>query len=390
MSSPSPRLRTIDGLRGFAALMVVFDHTVGDSWGLGAWSEQNHGITAFALLTGFLLSGRFLRARLDGHPQPGTLAFLRARAGRIYPGYWVALAVAALTIGLHTMGPGDGWRVVSLTQTFGADTPFEGLPPTWSLSVFLSFYLALPVWSWWRRRSDRPSEGGAAVLRREVLWLCGLIVFAWAVRTWSLTDPIAREPAFTLFGRADWFAIGMILAALVIAHQRSLAPRWLLLPGRRPGMALIGALSLTVGSALIPIHFEELRDQLDTAAGGLLVAAFVLHGPVLRGPQRLFATRPAKALGRWSYGIFLWGYIVQQAIEDLLPGIATGPHLALTMAGAIALGAASWHWVERPAAKLIRQRLSHKSRDEASRPAPLRRRMASIALSVRSAASPDP
>ena len=370
MSTPSPRLRTVDGLRGFAALMVVFDHTVSDSWGLGAWSEQNHGITAFALLTGFLLSGRFLRARLDGHPQPGTLAFLRARAGRIYPGYWVALAVAALTIGLHTMGPGDGWRVATLTQTFGADTPFEGLPPTWSLSVFLSFYLALPVWSWWRRRSDRPSEGGAAVLRREVLWLCGLIVFAWAVRTWSLTDPIAREPAFTLFGRADWFAIGMILAALVIAHQRSLAPRWLLLPGRRPGMALIGALSLTIGSALIPIHLEELRDQLDTAAGGLLVAAFVLHGPVLRGPQRLFATRPARALGRWSYGIFLWGYIVQQAIEDLLPGIATGPHLALTMAGAIALGAASWHWVERPAAKLIRERRSSKPREERSQPAP--------------------
>lgn len=362
MSRPTQRIRTVDGLRGFAALLVVFDHTVGDSWGLGAWSEQNHGITAFALLTGFLLSGQFLRARLDGRPRPATLQYLRTRAARIYPGYWVALAIAAVTIGLHSMGPGDGWRVVTLTQTFGIDTPFEGLPPTWSLSVFLSFYLLLPLWAWWRSRSDRPGQGDASLLRQEVAWLCGLIVLAWVVRTTSVTDPIAQEPVFTVFGRADWFAIGMILSALVIAQHRGLAPRWLLVPGRWPGLALLVALGLTVGSALIPVHFEELRDQLDTGAGALLVAALVLHGTVLRGPQRLFATRPARALGRWSYGIFLWGYVAQKAIGELIPGISTGPHLVLTMAAAIALGAASWRWIERPASTFVRERFGRERR----------------------------
>src|SRR5688500_929705 len=109
------RIRTVDGLRGLAALLVVFDHTVGDSWGLGAWSQQNHGITVFALLTGFLLSSRFLARRLDGRARPSALTFLRARAARIFPGYWVALAIAALTIGLHAMCPGDGWRVLMRT-----------------------------------------------------------------------------------------------------------------------------------------------------------------------------------------------------------------------------------------------------------------------------------
>lgn len=115
----------------------------------------------------------------------------------------------------------------------------------------------------------------------------------------------------------------------------------------------MAALGLTVASALVPVDHEEIRGQLDTAAGATLLAGAVLHGPVLRGPQRWLASRPAQALGRWSYGIFLWGYIVQKVITEDDPGIPTAPHLLLTLAGAIALGAASWRYLERPAAKRL-------------------------------------
>ena len=365
MSAPSTRIRTVDGLRGLAALLVVFDHAVDDSWGLGAWSQQNHGITVFALLTGFLLSTQFLRARLDDRPRPSAVNFLRARAARIYPGYWVALGVAALTVGLHAMGPGDVWRVITLTQTYGTDTPYEGLIPAWSLSLFLSFYLALPVWSWWRSRSDGTRDA-ATILKREIAWLLGLIFIAWGVRTLSLTDSIAQEPAFTLFGRADWFAIGMILTVLILAKARGLAPKVLLLPGRRPGLAFACALGLTVASALVPLNLEEVRDQLDTAAGALLVSAAVLHGSVLRGPQRILASRPARALGRWSYGIFLWGFVMEKVVAEIFPGITTGPLLILTLVSGIALGAASWRFVESPASRLLARR---RQRDGGQAPA---------------------
>lgn len=342
------RIPTVDGLRGLAALIVVFDHALEKDWGLWAWSQQNHGITLFALLTGFLLSAPFFRARLEGRPAPSAFAFLRARVVRIYPAYWVALAGAALLIGLQRMGPGDLWQVITLTQTFGSDTPFEGLLPAWSLSLFLSFYLAIPAWSWWRRRAARAGATQESILRREVGWLLFVVFLSWVVRTTSVTDPIAKEPYFTLLGRADWFAIGMMLAVLVAAQARGMAPRLLLLPGRWPGLAFLAALGLTVASALVPVHHEEIRDQLDTAAGAALIAGAVLVGPVLRGPQRWLASRPARAVGRWSYGIFLWGYIVQKTITKIEPGISTAPRLFLTMAGAIALGAASWRYLERP------------------------------------------
>jgi len=110
------------------------------------------------------------------------------------------------------------------------------------------------------------------------------------------------------------------------------------------------------------VHYEEVRDQFDTAAGAALLAGAVLHGPVLRGPQRWLASRPARALGRWSYGIFLWGYIVQKLITQTSPGISTAPHLALTFAGAIALGAASWRYIEKPAARRLARRPQNRPR----------------------------
>jgi len=351
------RIQTIEGLRGLAALVVVFDHTVDDDWGLGAWSAQNHGVTVFAILSGFLLFRPFLRARLDRRPAPGPGTFLRARAVRIYPGYWGALLFGALAVGLHAMGPGDLVPVLTLTQTLGTDTPFEGLAPAWSLSMFMSFFLLLPLWSWWRARMTGPQHDDATVLRREAGWLLVAIAASWVVRTTSATDAFAPDPVFTVFGRADWFAIGMLLTVLTTARSRGirLAPA-LTLPGSAPTLTLTVALGVTVASAFIPLALEELRDQLDTVAGSLLVAAAVLHGPVLRGPQRLLASRPAMAVGRWSFGIFLYGYIMQKLILRFDPGVATAPHLMATMAGAVALGAFSWRWVEQPAARRLARR----------------------------------
>jgi len=356
LKSKSSRIRTVDGLRGLAAILVVVDHAIDDSWGLGAWTEQNHGITIFALLTGFLLSSQFLRSRLEGRSLPSFMPFLRARVVRIFPAYWLVLGVAALTVGLHAMGPGDTWRVLTLTQTFDTDTPFEGLIPMWSLSLFLSFYLFLPVWAWWRSRSDQENEAPSSVLRREVKWLLALAGLAIVVRALSLTDPIARDPEFSLFGRADWFVLGMLLTVLVVARSRGLAPTALSLPGSRPGWAFAAALALTILSAALPVNLGELRNQCDLAAAALVVYGAVLHGPVLKGPQRLLASRPARALGRWSYGIFLWGYFSEKAIAELFPGIGTGPLLVLTLAAGITLGAASWRWVEQPVARLLRER----------------------------------
>lgn len=347
---------TINGLRGLAALLVVADHAIDGSWGLGSWTDQSHGITIFALLTAFLLSSQFLRARVDRKPLPAFAPFIRARVVRIFPAYWLALALAAVTVGLHAMGPGDTLRVITLTQTFDTDTPFEGLIPMWSLSLFLSFYLFLPAWAWLGSRRDRDSEEAGALLRREVVWLGVLVAAAFAVRSLSLTDPIASDPAYGLFGRADWFAAGMLLAVLVLARSRGLLPPFASLPGIHPWLAFGGAALLTVGAGFVPSDLTEVRTQMDLFAAVLVVYGGVLHGSELRGPQRALASRPAQALGRWSYGIFIWGYFAEKAIAEAFPSIGTGLLLASALVAGVALGAASWRWVEKPISNRFRER----------------------------------
>lgn len=365
--SAAPRIRTVDGLRGFAALLVVFDHTVEDHWGLGPWSTQNHGVVLFAILTGMLVSAPFLRARLDDRPEPALGRYLRARAIRIFPGYWVALVGAAVLVGWHYLEQPvpDALQVVTLTQAYGPDGPWEGIPPTWSLSMFFAFYLLLPVWSRWRRRSDRPERGPAALLRRESMVLAGVIVGSFAVRELSLTGPLTEQPVYNVFGRADWFAIGMLLAVIVAARARGLAAPILTFPGRHPTATLALALAVTTAAALLPLAYVEPRDQLDTIAATLVIAALLLHGETLRGPQRWCATRPARALGRWSYGIFLWGWIVQKALLVHLPDLPLGARLPLTLLLAVAAGAASWRFVEAPLGRWLRGRETR-----AARPAP--------------------
>jgi peptidoglycan/LPS O-acetylase OafA/YrhL len=363
------RIRTVDGLRGLAALLVVTDHAIDDSWGMGPWTDQNHGITIFALLTGFLLSSKFLRSRVKRAPRPALVPFLRARAARIFPAYWLAIGVAALTVGLHAMGPGDGWRIATLTQTFDTDTPYEGLIPTWSLSLFLSFYLLLPAWSYLRGRADRAGDPPALVLRREVKWLLGLIGFALVVRAFSLTDPIASDPAFSIFGRADWFAVGMILTAVVIARSDGIALGHVVRIGAHPWHAFGLAAAVTVAGGFLPAGMAEVRNWLDLTAAALIVYAAILHGHTLKGPQRLLASRAGQALGRWSYGIFLWGYVAEKAIADLFPGIGTGALLISTLVAGIALGAASWRLVEKPALRLLRERREKGRTDRAEPPA---------------------
>ena len=351
------RVRTVDGLRGLAALLVVFDHTVGNAWGLAMWTHQNHGIVIFALLSAFLLSGRFLQARMDHEPLPSAWQFLRARVVRIYPAYWVTLAVASLTIGLYLMGPGDVLRVTTLTQVYDNDIAYEGLPPTWSLSLFMTFYVALVVWAYVRSKTDRPDGSQASILRREIFWLAAAIPLALVIRQTSTTLGIGGDPYFSLLGRLDWFALGMILAALMIGWNRGLVPRWIALPGRRPLLALAIAVGLSiVGGYLLHERYVEARNLLDTACAALLVAAIVFHGERLRGPQLLLASRPARALGRWSYGIFLWGYVVSVAILQTSPGIPTGVYVVLTFAVTILLGAASWRFIEEPVSRHLRGR----------------------------------
>ena len=64
--------------------------------------------------------------------------------------------------------------------------------------------------------------------------------------------------------------------------------------------------------------------------------------PIFRGMR--------SRIGDISYGIYLYGFLIQQAVQSLI-GSGGTPMLNFCLAAPIAglLGLASWHWIERPA-----------------------------------------
>jgi peptidoglycan/LPS O-acetylase OafA/YrhL len=53
-------------------------------------------------------------------------------------------------------------------------------------------------------------------------------------------------------------------------------------------------------------------------------------------------------LGAWSYGFYVWGYLIEQVIAWAVPGVSAWTVLAVSFWLALAAGWFSWTYVERP------------------------------------------
>src|SRR5947208_528324 len=113
--NPAPsRLWEIEGLRAVAAWSIVVFHVWIYSsptilgWNLGPLtafvSPLQSGVTLFFVLSGFLLYRPIAAALLDGNPPRSVWRYLRNRALRILPAYWVILFMAVFALRSASLG----------------------------------------------------------------------------------------------------------------------------------------------------------------------------------------------------------------------------------------------------------------------------------------------
>ncbi|WP_232306798.1 acyltransferase family protein, partial [Thermobifida cellulosilytica] len=170
----------LDGMRALAALLVLVFHVAtetGDALAPGAVGALLAGgdmaVPLFFALSGLLLYRPWAAAAIDGAPGPSVRAYLRQRAVRILPAYWLVAVVALLLWSREHLGSPRAWLEV-LTLTFTYDphpwwtgTGPRGLGQIWSLCVEVSFYLLLPLLAAalaaLARRGPAPRAGAAAV-----------------------------------------------------------------------------------------------------------------------------------------------------------------------------------------------------------------------------------
>ena len=319
------RLRSLDGYRAVAALLVVGTHVAfitgwvqRDAVGR-LFSRFDWGVTIFFLLSGFLLYRPWARAAMTGDRPPGLAPYFWRRALRILPAYWLLVVVVLLflPVALHPHDAGTWVLYLLVGQTYSTRGLVEGLTHTWSLGAEISFYVALPLIAWAitrRGRGDLDRSTRTQLVGIAMVGLAGLLVTVLR-GAGQLEDPRwgLWLPTFL-----DWFALGMAGAVLY----------------ERRGTCLTVAVALVVVSAT-PVSGGY---ALDPAPAWSVVARHVLYGfaaAALLAPgalgtrddwwHRAMTWMIPQRLGTWSYGIFLW-------------------HLA----------AASWYGVEQPMSRLRR------------------------------------
>jgi peptidoglycan/LPS O-acetylase OafA/YrhL len=376
------RLDAIDGLRAIAAGSVLAYHLgqATDSARLGMVQPfiygLKSGVTIFFVISGFLLYLPYARAIRSGGPLPSWRRFAERRAGRILPAYWIALTVVALLpLGSDVLA-GGWWRYYSLTQTYSRGSVTGGLGVTWTLCVEVAFYALLPVLAWCiakvvrRRRTRDAARTQLALVGALAL---GSLMFRFGL-TRSLLAPIAGHGyllAASLPGLLDWFAIGLGLAVLATEWEANPArfPAIRAMVARPGGCWLLGATFFAIAVLSAPAADVFLPDYglLTHCAIGIAAALLVLPAidptpAVSRSAPIRLLTHPRMAwLGTISYGIYLWHIQLLNAICGPFARIPAHPPsltaalalIAVTVAGAIALGAASWYLIERPAQRWL-------------------------------------
>ena len=337
-----PRVPSLDGLRGYAALTVLVGHAVlaGTAWSLPhepTWL----GLATIAVLVFFVLSGFVLsRPLLAGRPF-NAAAYYPARLLRLYLPVWGALAFAAL---LHALFwdtyPGIGWFVAAHLEPitlsgFGNDAALALHDPNWqyigalwTLRWEVLFSLLLPLYVLVARVSGR--------------WVWVPVLVCLGLIAWRERQEMDYLPVFFL---------GTALAAVETPLRERWA-RWS--PGGHGLVAGAAAASVVLG--LWGPRWFDLSAQL-AALASALGALLIVVTALLLAPLGAFLTRPVSGwLGSRSFSL----YLVHEPILITLAFVTRGSmgSIAFVVAACVlALAGAEGFYraIEHPAHRLSRR-----------------------------------
>jgi peptidoglycan/LPS O-acetylase OafA/YrhL len=345
-----PRYDGIDSLRALAALSVFGFHLAlqpgfaPPEWLAPYTANLNVGVSVFFVISGFVIWRPFARARGRGEPTPSLRRYAVRRTARIVPAYWVALPLIALWLDLDgVFTPSGIVTYFGFLQVYDPDTTVGGINQAWSLCIEVTFYIGVAL-------------AAVALARRRVglrgeLVLAGVLVLVTVL--WRLA-PFYDVPTFgklpepatlTLPAYADELALGMALAALTVWRPLRV-PGWV--GWALAAAAFVGAGLLTDAGSTLSQGGNLVHHLLFGLVGvGLLLPAIAgspgwLTNPVLRWG------------GFVSYGFYLWHFAVLRALTEAgwREKIGAGGYLVLALGLSIAIAAASWYAIERPALRL--------------------------------------
>ena len=313
----------LDGLRGLSVLAVIAYHA-----GFSTFHGGFLGVEVFFVVSGYLITTLLL----EEHERSATVSlrsFWVRRARRLLPA--LAVVLVATTVWVLMWGSPEQasqmrrdlpWAVGYLAnwgQILG-DVPYfaSADPPLlrhlWSLAVEEQWYVVWPlvfIWLLRRTRSDR-RRGRLVVVGAVVSYLLSW----WVVRGGSapMGWPVSGADRINFaYLSTPTRASGLLLGAAAAFVWR---------PWRRPGLERLPSrpLDLALGISLGVLVSVFIGADLTagymypgvlaaTAIASLVAIGVVVH-PAASGARVVLGNRWIVAVGRRSYGLYLWHWPV--------------------------------------------------------------------------------
>jgi peptidoglycan/LPS O-acetylase OafA/YrhL len=327
----------IEGLRGVAILLVILYHA-----GVPGFTGGFVGVDVFFVLSGYLIT-RLIAAEIEATGGLSFRQFYARRARRLLPAA-ALVTLATLAIGRFVLAPFEQHTIAETALAtagyvsnlyfaanslsyFAAGPEHNPLLHTWSLGVEEQFYLLWPVLTAVALRGGR---------RRLAIAIAVVASLSLASSLW-LTDR-AQPWAFFASPTRGWeFAAGALACLIPVhwGHRRAPLLGW---AGLASVVGAAVAFDATTrfpgGAALLPVAGTALL---------LIAGAAVRTGPL----QTFLASAPMQALGRVSYGWYLWHWPVLVYATILLGDLSWGFALLLCIL-ALGLAEVTFRLVENP------------------------------------------
>lgn len=337
----NPKNNNLDVFRLLAALLVIYGHApafipnaVSSDVVARLLDFDYSGSLAVKFF--FMLSGLLVTMSIMSRPQPG--AFIIKRVARIFPGLFVCLGVTVFVVG------------PIFTQLGIKDYFFRA--ETWNY-LFHNLLLYQLEWNLPGVFSEGKTSvvnGSLWTLPREMECYLFLVAFytlgAWKYRWFasvflvvivavSFFSPHILPPSFADNKDANQLAGCFALGALFATHKESIKVSW-------QGLFALLILTLLLWSSPLKI----LLFYICFFYSCLYLSAL----PVVLEKLKL----PGDA----SYGVYIYGFVIQQSVAHLFPLQGVLFNQVVSAAAALLVGFASWFWIEKPAMNVAKNCLA--------------------------------
>lgn len=321
----------LDGLRAVAVACVLAYHFIP---GVDRYAPLGSmGVRLFFVISGFLITGILRSWR--GRPLGDALkTFYVRRSLRIFPVFYFALAAAAV-INIGPVRDTLAWHVTYLSNFyFYLRGDWHGsVSHLWSLAVEEQFYL---VWPW-------------LVLCAPERWLRPAMIAMVAVA--PLSRVLFPNPMDSVLPTSCLDSLGMgALIAMAVPYKGE--------AHRVGGVGVVGAVLIAVTLLMrytaVGGQYQVVGLDFGVSLFSAWLVASAAHG--FRGAAgRLLSLAPIIAVGRISYGLYVYQGFTPYLLGRYVPGFVTMPapvRVALLVTVTALIAMASWRWLEQPFLRL--------------------------------------